>query len=301
MRIVQIDQFGDPDVLTLAEAPAPRPLDGEVLVAVVASAINPVDDKTREGAIGEGTPPLPMTLGWELAGIVVDSRTSALPTGERVFGMSHQLGTGRGTWADLVTMPAGSLAIAPSTISLVEAATLPLPGLSALQTLDWLDIRSGDRLLVTGAAGAVGGLAVQLARARGARVDALVSRPAQLKVAKELGAEWATTDRTTLPAASYDAVFDTFGAFVTDAVTDGGRYASIATQAGPVPDLSHRAVRTTVNQVREDGAGLAELAKIIDTGQMKVRVDSEYGLRDVQEAHQRLLRGQLTGKIALVF
>ncbi|MEV4186603.1 alcohol dehydrogenase catalytic domain-containing protein [Streptosporangium canum] len=96
MRIVQIDHFGDPDALTLAEAPAPRPLDGEVLVRVVASAINPVDDKTREGAIGN-TPPLPMTLGWELAGIVVDSRTAELPVGERVFGMSHQLSckTGR--------------------------------------------------------------------------------------------------------------------------------------------------------------------------------------------------------------
>ncbi|MFF4415610.1 NADP-dependent oxidoreductase [Streptosporangium sp. NPDC001559] len=300
MRIVRIDRFGGPDVLTLAEAPAPRPLDGEVLVRVVASAINPVDDKTREGAIGEGAPPLPMTLGWELAGVVVDSRTDALPVGERVFGMSHQLGTGRGTWADLVAMPVGALAVAPSAISLVEAATLPLLGLTALQTLDWLDVRAGQRLLVTGAAGAVGGLAVQLARARGARVDALVSRPAQLDVVKELGAERATTDRAALPVAAYDAVFDTFGAFVTDAVADRGRYASIATQAGPVPDLSHRAVSTTVNQVREDGAGLAELARIVDAHQVNVRVDSEYGLRDVREAHEHFRRGRLTGKIALV-
>ncbi|MED7931677.1 NADP-dependent oxidoreductase [Nonomuraea sp. LP-02] len=300
MRTVRIDRFGDPDVLTIAEAPAPRRLEGEVLVRVVASAINPVDDKTRQGAIGEGTPPLPMTLGWELAGIVVDSPTSRLPVGERVFGMSHQLGSGRGTWADLVALPVGSLAAAPSRISLVEAATLPLPGLTALQTLDWLDIRAGERLLVAGAVGAVGGLAVQLARARGARVDALVSRPAQVEVAKELGAEWATTERATLPVAAYDAVFDTFGAFVTEAVADEGRYASIATQAGPVPDLSHRAVRTTVNQVREDGAGLAELARMVDAGQLKVRVDSEYSLQRVQEAHERFLRGQLAGKIALI-
>ncbi|GAA3673525.1 NADP-dependent oxidoreductase [Nonomuraea antimicrobica] len=301
MRVVRIDRFGGPDVLTLAEAPAPRPRDGEVLVRVIASAINPVDDKTREGAIGEGAPPLPMTLGWELAGIVVDGGTSGLPVGERVFGMSHQLDTGRGTWADLVTMPADALAVAPATISLVEAATLPLPGLTASQTLDWLDLRPGERLLVAGAAGAVGGLAVQLARARGARVDALVSRPAQVEVVRDLGAEWATTDSAALPAAAYDAVFDTFGAFVTGAVVDKGRYASIATQAGPVPDLSHRAVRTTVNQVREHGAGLAELAGIVDAGHVKVRVDSEYSLREVRAAHERFRRGQLTGKVALVF
>ncbi|GAA2276763.1 NADP-dependent oxidoreductase [Nonomuraea roseoviolacea subsp. roseoviolacea] len=301
MRAVRIDRFGGPDVLTLAEAPVPRPSDGEVLVRVVASAINPVDDKTRDGAIGEDAPPLPMTLGWELAGVVVDSRTAALPAGERVFGMSHQLGTGRGAWADLVAIPATSVAVAPLTISLVEAATLPLPGLTALQTLDWLDVREGERLLVAGAAGAVGGLAVQLARARGARVDALVSRPAQVEAVRELGAGWATTDRAALPEAAYDAVFDTFGAFVTRAVADGGRYASVATQAGPVPDLSHRAVRTTVRQVREDGAGLAALAAIVDAGQARPRVDSQYGLRHLREAQERFRRGRLEGKVALVW
>ncbi|MCC2274528.1 hypothetical protein LKL35_03615 [Streptomyces sp. ET3-23] len=90
-------------------------------------------------------------------------------------------------------------------------------------------------------------------------VDVLVSRDAQVAFARGHGADLVTTDCRTLRGRSYDAVFDTFGAFVTEAVTDGGRYASIATQAGPVPDLSSRGVRTTVNQVREDGAGLNEL------------------------------------------
>ncbi|MGR6919524.1 NADP-dependent oxidoreductase [[Actinomadura] parvosata] len=301
MRAVRIDRHGGLEVLALADVPEPRPADAEVLVRVIASAINPVDDKTREGAIGEGTPPLPMTLGWELAGIVVDPGPSGLPVGERVFGMSHQLASGRGSWADLVAMPAASLAVAPSSASLVEAATLPLPGLTAWQTLDWLQAGPGDKLLVAGAAGAVGGLAVQLARARGVQVDALVSRHAQIEVVRELGAGYATTDRTTLPVGGYDAVFDTFGAFVTDAVADGGRYASIATQAGPVPDLSHRAVRTTVNQVREDGRGLAELAAAVDGGRLKIRVGAQYAVRDVRAAHEQFQRGNLSGKIALIF
>ncbi|MEU6788359.1 hypothetical protein ABZ912_55005 [Nonomuraea angiospora] len=88
--------------------------------------------------------------------------------------MSHQLATGRGSWADLVAIPAASIAMAPASVSLAEAATLPLPGLTALQTLNWLKVSQGDKLLVVGAAGAVGGLAVQLARARGARADALI-------------------------------------------------------------------------------------------------------------------------------
>jgi NADPH:quinone reductase-like Zn-dependent oxidoreductase len=301
VRAVTIDRFGDPEVLRITDVPEPEPLPGEVLIRTVATSINPVDDKTREGAIGEGTPPLPMTLGWELAGIVVDGGTSGLRTGERVIAMSHQLSTATGTWADLVALPAEVVGPAPQRASLVEAATLPLPGLAALQTLDWLTVSAGDRLLVTGACGAVGGLAVQLAKARGAQVDALVSRETQTDVARAHGARFVTTDRTALKDGEYDAVFDTFGAFVTDAVVDGGRYASIATQAGPVPDLSSRGVRTTVNQVRPDGAGLGELAELVDRGALRLRLHAGFGLADIRTAHERYLQGGLTGKVALIF
>jgi NADPH:quinone reductase-like Zn-dependent oxidoreductase len=301
VRAIQIDRFGTPDVLGIVDAPEPEPGPGEVLIRTVATSINPVDDKTREGAIGEGTPPLPMTLGWDLAGIVVDGGDSGLRAGERVIAMSHQLGSGRGTWADLVALPAQAVAAAPRSMSLVEAAALPLTGLTALQTLDWLAVKAGERLLIAGAAGAVGGFALQVARARGAKVDALVSRDAQVVFARDHGADLVTTDRHTLEERTYDAVFDTFGAFVTEAVADDGRYASVATQAGPVPDLSSRGVRTTVNQVREDGAGLRELAKLVDSGSLQVRVDSTFGLQEIQAAHARFLQGGLAGKITVVF
>ncbi|MGW6062286.1 NADP-dependent oxidoreductase [Streptomyces sp. NPDC055189] len=301
MRAIQIDRFGTPDVLGIVEAPVPEPGPGEVLVRTVATSINPVDDKTREGAIGEGTPPLPLTPGWDLAGIVVDGGDSELRAGQSVIGMSHQLSSGRGTWADLVALPARAIAAAPSSISLVEAAALPLPGLTALQTLDWLAVKAGERLLIAGAAGAVGGLALQIAQARGVRVDALVSRDAQVTFARDHGAQFVTTDPRALAERAYDAVFDTFGAFVTDAVADGGRYASIATQAGPVPDLSSRGVRTTVNQVREDGEGLSELTKLVDRGLLRVRVHSSFGLQEIQAAHALFLRGSLEGKVTVVF
>ncbi|TVL91957.1 NADP-dependent oxidoreductase [Streptomyces sp. SAJ15] len=301
MRAIQIDRFGTPDVLGVVDAPEPEPGTGDVLVRTVATSINPVDDKTREGAIGEGTPPLPMTLGWDLAGIVVDGGSSGLRPGERVIAMSHQLGSGRGTWADLVALPAQAVAPAPQTVSLAEAATLPLPGLTAWQTLDWLAVKAGERLLIAGAAGAVGGLALQIARARGVEVDALVSRDAQVAFAREHGADLVTTDRRALQDGGYDAVFDTFGAFVTETVADGGRYASIATQAGPVPDLSSRDVRTTVNQVREDGAGLNELTKLVDRGSLRLRVHSTFGLQEIQAAHERLRQGSLAGKITVIF
>jgi NADPH:quinone reductase-like Zn-dependent oxidoreductase len=301
VRAIQIDRFGTPDVLNVVDAPAPEPRTGAVLVRTVATSINPVDDKTREGAIGDGTPPLPMTLGWDLAGIVVDGGSSGLRAGERVIAMSHQLGSGRGTWADLVALPAGALAPAPQTVSLAEAATMPLPGLTAWQTLDWLAVKAGERLLIAGAAGAVGGLALQIARARGVKVDALVSRDAQVAFAREHGADLVTTDRRALHHRSYDAVFDTFGAFATEAVAEGGRYASIATQAGPVPDLSSRGVRTTVNQVREDGAGLNELTELVDRGSLRLRAHSTFGLQEIHAAHERFLQGSLAGKITVIF
>ncbi|UWS70599.1 NADP-dependent oxidoreductase [Streptomyces noursei] len=301
MRAVQIDRFGTPDVLDLVVAPEPEPGPGEVLIRTVATSLNPVDDKTRKGAIGDGTPPLPMTLGWDLAGIVVDGGDSGLRAGERVIAMSHQLGSGRGTWADLVALPASAVAVAPQTVGLVEAATLPLPGLTAWQTLNWLAVSAGERLLIAGAAGAVGGVALQLACARGVAVDALVSRDAQVAFARGHGAEVVATDPDAFRARSYDAVFDTFGAFLTDAVADGGRYASIATQAGPVPDLSARGVRTTVNQVHEDGAGLRELAGLVDDGSLRLRVHAAFGVDRIRAAHRRFLRGGLSGKIAVTF
>ncbi|ARQ71689.1 NADP-dependent oxidoreductase [Streptomyces marincola] len=301
MRAIRIARFGGPEVLGVVDAPQPEQGAGDVLIRTVATSINPVDDKTREGAIGKGTPPLPMTLGWDLAGIVVDGGSSDLRPGERVIAMSHQLSTGRGTWADLVVLPAHALAPAPQAVSLVEAATLPLPGLTALQTLDWLSLSAGERLLIAGAAGAVGGLALQIAHARGLQVDALVSRDEHTRFARTHGAELATTDRNALQDRSYDAVFDTFGAFVTEAVADGGRYASIATQAGPVPDLSSRDVRTTVNQVREDGIGLGRLTKLVDRGSLRLRVHSAYGLHEIRTAHERFAQGGLEGKITVTF
>jgi NADPH:quinone reductase-like Zn-dependent oxidoreductase len=161
VRAVQIDRHGGPEVLTVREVPEPVAGSGEVLVRAVASSLNPVDWKTRAWEVG---PALPATLGWDLAGIVVASDFPALTIGERVIAMSAQVATGRGTWYDLVALPAHLVASAPSTVSLAEAAALPLAGLTAVQALAKLRPASGERLLVTGAAGSVGGRLAGMAR-----------------------------------------------------------------------------------------------------------------------------------------
>jgi NADPH:quinone reductase-like Zn-dependent oxidoreductase len=186
MRAVQIDRHGGIDVLTLREVPTPVPAAGEVLVRTIASSLNPVDWKTR---VWDRGPAFPMTLGWDLSGVVAHSTVPRFAPGDRVIAMSGQIATGLGTWADLVAVPARILTAAPRRLPLVEAAALPLAGLTASQALERVKPGPGERILLTGAVGGVGSLAIQLARRSGARVDALVSRPGHVPAARELGAE----------------------------------------------------------------------------------------------------------------
>ncbi|WBB59743.1 zinc-binding dehydrogenase [Streptomyces sp. WMMC500] len=160
MRAVQIDRHGGPDALIVREIAEPALAPGEVIIRAAASSLNPVDWKTRAWQVG---PRLPATLGRDLAGRVVAANDTAQEGGAPVIAMSAQIATGRGTWSDLVTLPGHLLAPAPSSIALADSASLPLTGTTALQALRSARTVAGERILVIGAAGAVGGLAVQLA------------------------------------------------------------------------------------------------------------------------------------------
>ncbi|WP_129668714.1 NADP-dependent oxidoreductase [Phytoactinopolyspora endophytica] len=301
MRAVSLDHFGPIEDLSLVQTPDPELNPGEALIRVVSSSINPVDEKTRNGDIGASAPPLPFTLGWELAGIVVEDPTGNFRPGDRVVGISHQLSTGRGTWADLVAMPVADVTYAPASVGLVEAGTLPLPGSTALQVLDWLDLRTDSHLLVTGAAGAVGSIAAQVASSMGIHVDAVVSRQSQIEYVASLGASSAVIDIEDLPLYSYDRVLDTYGANASEAISDGGRYATIATQTGPPPDLIARNITTKLCQVAADGDALQRLMDLVDKGVITPRVDSVFSVVDAVRAHQRFSAGNLQGKVALIF
>jgi NADPH:quinone reductase-like Zn-dependent oxidoreductase len=291
MRAIRIDSHGGPDVLRIREVSEPTVGPGEVLIRTAASSLNPVDWKTRAWDIGR----LPATLGWDLAGTVVASDEPALRLGDRVIAMSAQIATGRGTWADLVALPAQLLAPAPTTVGLIEAATLPLAGLTAVQALDKVSPQPGERVLVTGAAGGVGGVAVQLAHHAGALVDALVSRPQHVSAAGDLGAHVVVCDPAALPEVAYQVVFDTAGADVARALAPSGRYVSISDD--PLPDLAG-AVRS---YVQEDGKQLADLVTLIDQGKLRLRVADRYPMEQVRAAHERFEAGGLLGKIVLTF
>ncbi|ANZ21081.1 alcohol dehydrogenase [Streptomyces noursei ATCC 11455] len=292
MRAVQIDRHGGPDVLTLREVAPPEPATGEVLIRTAASSLNPVDWKTRAWEIG---PPLPATLGWDISGRVVASNDPAHEVGAQVIAMSAQIATGRGTWAELVALPGHLLAPAPAAVPLADAAALPLAGTTALQALRATELSAGERLLVVGAAGAVGGLAVQLARSTGAHVDALVSRSDHEQAATELGAERVWRRPQDLPRGRYQAVLDTAGTDVAAALVPGGRFVSIADH--PLPDVPG----ARKSYVQENATDLAHLTKLVDTDELRLRIAGRFPLDDIRTAHERFEAGGLLGKVLITF
>ncbi|WP_405902921.1 NADP-dependent oxidoreductase [Streptomyces sp. NBC_00656] len=292
MRAIQIARHGGPEVLSVREIPQPTPGAGEVLIRTVASSLNPVDWKTRAWEVG---PELPATLGWDLAGVVTASNHPRYRPGDQVIAMSAQIATSRGTWAEQVSLPARLLAAAPTTLALEDAAALPLAGVTALQALSRAAVTDGDNVLITGAAGAVGGIAVQLARHTGATVDALVSRPEHLDAARELGAKDVWHIPADLPRRTYTAVLDTAGIDTGPALAPGGRYISIADH--PLPDIPGAAK----SYVQEDQDHLAQVAALVDRGELRLRIAHRYPFHEVRSAHERFEAGGVLGKILLTF
>lgn len=297
MTTAVVTDYGTPDVLEIREVPVPRPRPGEALVAVVASTINPVDVKTRMPGMVQTIPRFPATLGWDLAGIVVDAPTdSPVSVGDRVIAMHPPEADGTGCWSQYVTVPVERLVTAPTSVDLVTAATLPLAGLTAAQALGRLAPQPGERLLVTGASGSVGGMAVQLAAVQGLDVSGLVRRGSQAGTVRALGAREVFTGVDA--AGAFDAVLDTAGVLVPDLVRPGGRLVTVSDD--DIPDeLTGKASSAVHNYVGHDPAGLARLVSLVDSGALTLRVAETFPLSRIADAHRALETGGLDGKVVV--
>ncbi|WP_448316089.1 NADP-dependent oxidoreductase [Streptomyces sp. CO7] len=301
MRAVVLSTYGGPERLSVSETPEPvaPDLDG-VLIRTAAAAVNPVDLQTRAGrhAGHSGFQP-PMVLGWDLAGTVtaVGGAVTDFRVGDRVVAMSAQMATGRGTYAEVVALPADIVAHAPASVPLTDAAGLPLAGLTARQALDLLALPEKGSVLVTGAVGSVGGLAVQLARRRGLTVVAQVRSARDEEQARALGAD-RVVDEANLPVAGVDGLLETAGLpGAIGSVRDGGRAVSIVPTRAPAAE---RGVQVAVSHVEQDGRGLSELAALVDAGELRLRTADEFSFADASEAHRRLAAGGVRGKLLLL-
>ncbi len=310
MRAVVIRAHGGPEVLEVAEVPVPQPGPGQVLIRVEAATVNPVDLATRSGALTAAglAPPREVTgIGWDAAGTVkaVGPMVPEFVPGDRVIGLSDRLDVPLGTQADYVVLDAEAVARVPGIVPAVQAATLPLNGLTAVQALDLLSLVAGQTLLVTGAAGAVGGFAVQLAAKRGLQVVAAAGAEDR-DLVHDLGAEWFAARGAELGAAvrtlvpgGVDGALDAAmtGIRALDAVRGGGSFVAVAAGAAPAP---LRGIRVHNVWIRADGERLAGLATLAVTRQLALRVADTLPLERVADAHARLAKGGLRGRIVLV-
>ncbi|WP_086829948.1 NADP-dependent oxidoreductase [Allokutzneria sp. NRRL B-24872] len=290
MRVIELSEYGGPEVLRLAERPEPGAAPGRVLVRVAASTVNPVDQAVRAGFMGDF--PKPVVLGWDLAGTVVED-AEGFRAGQRVAGMVPWFASAHeGTYAEVVSVEPEWLAPLPDGISLDEAATIPLNALTASQALGLLKVHSGQSLLVTGASGAVGGYAVQLAARAGAHVIAVASAGDEDHVAG-LGAK-EVIGREDLGGQRVDAVFDagTAGPSLIGAVRDGGTFVAVIPPGLPEPE---RGIRVERVNVVPDAAKLRELV----TAGLTTRIADVIPLADAAEAHTRAAAGGLRGKLVL--
>lgn len=309
MRAVVVRGFGGPEVLEIAHLPVPDVGEGQVRIRVEAATVNPVDVATRSGVLTEaGLLPVRdlVGIGWDVAGVVEETGpgVTGLGPGDRVIGLSDRLDVPLGTQADQVVLEADAVARAPAHASAVEAATLPLNGLTAAQALDLLAPAEGRTVLVTGAAGAVGGYAVELAAQRGLRVVAVAgiedeplvrSLGAALFVPR--GARLGEAVRAIVPG-GVDAALDAavLGVAALDAVRSGGSFASVVAGGAPPP---LRGTRVVDQWIRADGARLAELVGLVDAGRLTLRVAETMPLDRVADAHRRLAKGGLRGRLVL--
>jgi NADPH:quinone reductase-like Zn-dependent oxidoreductase len=311
MKAVSQDRFGEPGLLRVTDVPRPEPLPTEVLVRVHAAGINPIDWKSRAGSglPGIGAPPL--TVGWDVSGVVeeVGFGVHTLRVGDEVYGMPW-FPRPASAYAQYVTAPARQLALKPTTMSHEIAAALPLAALTAWQCLtDAAHVTAGQRVLIHGAAGGVGHLAVQFAKHLGAHVIG-TARADDHAWLRSLGADEVvdyTRTRFENDVRDVDVVLDTVGDGIDrtstrslDTLRPGGMIIPIP---GPSPELMQQAqqsgMRVTGFLVEPDGASLRAIAELVDAGAIAVRIGKTFALADAAEAHRLGEKGHTQGKLVL--
>ncbi|WHX23602.1 NADP-dependent oxidoreductase [Streptomyces malaysiensis subsp. malaysiensis] len=308
MRVITQQRLGGPEVLTIVDAPEPQPLPTEVLVRVKAIGLNPLEALVRAGEF----PPLlgrpPFVLGWDISGVVEEgSLTYRFTPGDEVFGMPL-FPRAASAYAEVVSAPALHLVRKPASLSHVEAAALPVVGLTAWQGLvDLGGVREGDRVLVHGGGGGVGHVAVQIAKALGAHVIATASGSKRTFV-EGFGAD-EVIDYTevdfTEAVRDIDVVLDTIGGDTVErsleVLRPGGHLVTAVAEGDTelVAKYEAAGMRFSGIAVDPDPVALRGLVELVEQGRLRVHVQETFPFERVADAHRLLDGGHLQGKLVL--
>ncbi|MBK7641516.1 MAG: NADP-dependent oxidoreductase [Planctomycetes bacterium] len=305
MKAVRIHAYGKADVLVYEDAPRPEPKPNEVLVKIHAAGINPVDWKIREGAFGKSKSFLPRILGGEIAGTIAScgADVQSFKPGDEVWALLSL--TRMGGYAEFVCVPEKELARKPKSMDFVHAAGVPLAALTAWQALvDTAGLKEGQSVLIHAGAGGVGHFAIQIAKARGAKVYATASAN-HLEFLKRMGADVAIDYKAQKfedVARDMDVVFDMIGgetqARSFACLKKGGFLVSIV-QPPDAKKLEEFGVKGAIFLVKQDVEELDLLAKLLEAKQLVCEVSETVPLAEAQRAHELSETGHTQGKIVL--
>lgn len=311
MRALTFSQFGGPEVLEVKDLPERTPGPGQVRIRVSAATVNPTDIGFRSGGQAAMVANLqpPYIPGMEMAGVVdAAGEGSSWKPGDRVMAIVVPRRPEGGAMAEEVVVPSASVARVPDGVSFEQAATLPMNGLTVRLALDLLALKPGQTLAVTGAAGAVGGYAIEMGVADGLRVIAVAS-PNDEALVKKMGAEALVPRGEEAPkrirdlvAGGVDGLIDAavIGAPILPAIKDGGGMAVVRGFQGE----SERGI--TIHQVRvsdyvENQAALEKLAQQVAQGKITLRVQETFPPERAAEAHRKMQAGGIRGRLVIVF
>jgi NADPH:quinone reductase-like Zn-dependent oxidoreductase len=303
MKAVRFDEYGAVDVLKVVDVPVPAPGPGQVLVQVKAAGINPGEAKIREGLLAARWPAtFPSGQGSDLAGVVTQTGpgVTGFAAGDEVIGYTDN----RASQAEYVVTEEKNLTARPAGVPWEVAGALYVAGATAIAAVRAVALTEGDTVVVSGAAGGVGSIAVQLARRAGATVIGLAS-PANhdwlaghgvIPVAYGDGAE----SRIRQAAGKVDAFIDTFGDGYVRLALDLGVEPSRIDTIADFDAITEYGVKGDGNAAGASAANLAELAGLIADGKLEVPVAATFPLSEVQDAYRQLAGGHIRGKIVLV-
>src|ERR1700719_937236 len=306
MKAIRIHNYGGPEVLKYEDAPRPEPGEGEVLIRVHATSVNPIDWKVREGEMKDFWPhKFPLILGWDLSGVVEElgRGVSRFKIGDEVYGLPDP--TRGGAYADYIVVRETEFALKPNSLHHIRAAAVPLAALTAWQALfDTAQMQPGQRVLIHAGSGGVGHFAAQLAKWKGAYVFATASTKNQdllRKLAVDERIDY-TQQRFENVARDIDVVLDTIGG------ETQGRSWSVLKKGGTLVSLvqppseekaKELGVRAAFLGAQPNGAQLAEIAKIIDSGKLAPVINRILPLSEARRAHELSQSGHTHGKIVL--
>jgi NADPH:quinone reductase-like Zn-dependent oxidoreductase len=306
MKAVVIHKYGGPEVLKYEDVPRPEPQADQILVRVIAAGVNPVDGMIRSGMFAkEGNRAFPIILGGDVAGVVekVGSKITKFKAGDPVF--AYVSLDNSGGYAQYALVTEREAALKPKSLTYVEAAAVPIVALTAWQALvDTAKLGPGQTILIHGGSGGVGSFAIQIAKARGAKVIATASTANQ-DFLKQLGADVPidyTKQKFEDVAKDVDVVLDSIGkdtlARSYGVVKKGGIIVSIVARPNQA-ELDKYGIRGTALSVEPNSEELAEIGQLIDEKKIKVIVSRTFPLSEAMKAQEQVATGHTRGKIVL--